>query len=36
MLKVTMDHDIDLHIEVEAKMKEKAIKQIMKTYNYLF
>jgi UV DNA damage endonuclease len=36
MFKVPLEYDIDLHIEVEAKMKEKAIKQIMNTYNYLF
>jgi UV DNA damage endonuclease len=36
MLMVPAEYNIDLHIEVEAKMKEKAIKQIMNNYKYLF
>jgi UV DNA damage endonuclease len=36
MLSVPENYDINLHIEVEAKMKEKAIKKLMNNYPELF
>jgi UV DNA damage endonuclease len=36
LLDVVVNYDTDIHIEVEAKAKEKAIKKLMTSYDYLF